>query len=325
MQNNVHYYSYGLSGYYSLIVNGPLYYHTEILPDKSVRRIQCNINEKTMEILLWNKGTSMLKKLKLNKLKKGSIIDLNDMGERWEGDSLNDKPYGYGCMYDSENRLAYKGFVYCGVKVCYGTQFFSDVGIVQYEGDYYRNMRHGHGKLYDKKSGLVYEGKWVFDKPAYEYERKPEENLKESMISYNIDDITCEDNWSTSYDSFNIIGFERLKKITIGNDCFKNVKEFGIANCNVLEDIKIGVGSFKNNHQDKTMVSHTTYIRDCRRLKRCHFSDGAFGFPSKKLLLQSILKVIVMIVDLPALKELSFGENCFPSHQSLQLTSWFLE
>ena len=45
MQNNVHYYSYGLSGYYSLIVNGPLYYHTEILPDKSGRRIECNINE----------------------------------------------------------------------------------------------------------------------------------------------------------------------------------------------------------------------------------------------------------------------------------------
>lgn len=325
MQNNVHYYSYGLSGYYSLVVNGPLYYHTEILPDKSIRRIQCNIIEKTMEILLWNKDTSILKKLKLNSLKKGSIVDLSDKGERWEGDSLNDKPYGYGCMYDSENNIIYKGFVYCGVKVCHGTQFYSDLGIVEYEGDYYRNMKHGYGKLYNKKNELVYDGNWVFDKPASEYATKTNEKLTESMISYCIEDITCEDNWLTSYDSFNIIGFEQLKHIVIKKNCFKNVKEFSIASCNVLEDIEIGKDSFKSSNGDNTMISHTTYIRDCRGLKRCQFNDGAFGFPSKKLLLQSILKLVVLIVDLPALEELTFGVNTFSSHQSLQVISLLFE
>ena len=89
----------------------------------------------------------------------------------------------------------------------------------------------------------------------------------------------------------------------------------------VLEDIEIGKDSFKSSNGDNTMISHTTYIRDCRGLKRCQFNDGAFGFPSKKLLLQSILKLVVLIVDLPALEELTFGEHTFSSHQSLQVTS----
>ena len=36
------------------------------------------------------------------------VLDLNDDGERWEGDALNNQPYGWGVAYDSENRMAYE-------------------------------------------------------------------------------------------------------------------------------------------------------------------------------------------------------------------------
>ena len=37
------------------------------------------------------------------------VLDLNDDGERWEGDVLRDQPYGWGVLYDSENRRSYEG------------------------------------------------------------------------------------------------------------------------------------------------------------------------------------------------------------------------
>ena len=67
---------------------------------------------------------------------------MSENGERWEGDSLNGKPYGYGCIYNSENQLVYKGFMYNGKKVCYGTEFFGDIGIVEYQGDYYEDKKN---------------------------------------------------------------------------------------------------------------------------------------------------------------------------------------
>ena len=39
--------------------------------------------------------------------------------------------------------------------LCFGTEFFGDVGIVEYEGCYYKNMRFGKGKLYNKKNELI--------------------------------------------------------------------------------------------------------------------------------------------------------------------------
>ena len=38
-------------------------------------------------------------------------------GERWEGNSLNGLPFGYGCVYNSENQLIYEGFMFNGMKM----------------------------------------------------------------------------------------------------------------------------------------------------------------------------------------------------------------
>ena len=49
------------------------------------------------------------KEIDLKELIKGDTIDMKENGCRWEGDSLQHKPFGYGCIYNSENQIIYKG------------------------------------------------------------------------------------------------------------------------------------------------------------------------------------------------------------------------
>ena len=39
--------------------------------------------------------------------------------------------------------------------LCFGTEFFGDVGIVEYEGNYYRNVRNIYRWLCDNKNELI--------------------------------------------------------------------------------------------------------------------------------------------------------------------------
>ena len=55
----------------------------------------------------------------VNGIEHAQVLDLSDDGERWEGDVLDNKPYGWGVLYDSENRRAYEGFRLKDVNVRY--------------------------------------------------------------------------------------------------------------------------------------------------------------------------------------------------------------
>ena len=69
------------------------------------------------------------------------VLDLSDDGERWEGDVLNNQPYGWGVLYDSENRMVYEGFRIGEVNACYGRSYYSDIGVIEYEGDWFEGKR----------------------------------------------------------------------------------------------------------------------------------------------------------------------------------------
>ena len=84
-----------------------------------------------------------------------------------------------------------------GVKVCYGSVFYEDIGIIEYEGGYYRNKRFGFGRLYDKKNELTYEGKWCNDNPMEKKSERIEGKLKEEDIHLSLEEIMingCFDN-----------------------------------------------------------------------------------------------------------------------------------
>ena len=154
-----------------------------------------------------------LHQLDLNELQRGVTIDLSEDGSRWEGDSLNGDPYGYGCIYNSENELIYSGFVYDGMKVCYGNVFYAFVGIIEYSGNFYNNIRCGYGKLYDKKNTLVYEGEWYNDNPIELSSLKIEE-LKENVIHFGLEELEINIDCTCDSDYFSFFGLTNLKKIT---------------------------------------------------------------------------------------------------------------
>ena len=92
------------------------------------------------------------------------VLDLSDDGERWEGDVLNDQPYGWGVLYDSEGEKVYEGFRLKEVNVCYGRSYYPDIQKVEYEGGICEGKRWGRGVLYDRNGNTVFEGVWMGDK-----------------------------------------------------------------------------------------------------------------------------------------------------------------
>ena len=42
------------------------------------------------------------------------VLNLSDDGERWEGDVLNDQPYGWGVLFNADGEKVYEGFrIWC--------------------------------------------------------------------------------------------------------------------------------------------------------------------------------------------------------------------
>ena len=157
-QEECKYYRFGCSGCNFLSVNRSVYTQSELLPNGIIREICCDKNDKWMKVRERKEESKEWNEIDLDGLQRGVTIDLNENGERWEGDSLNGDPFGHGCLYNSENQLIYFGFIFEGLKVCYGIVFYGDISIVEYEGEFYKGNRYGNGKLYDKKNELIYEG-----------------------------------------------------------------------------------------------------------------------------------------------------------------------
>ena len=218
-------YGFGYSGCNFLSVNRPVYTQSELLSDGIIREIQCDKNDKWMKVRERKDENEEWNEIDLNGLKHHDVIDLNENGERWEGDSLNHNPYGYGCLYNSENQLIYSGFIFEGLKVCCGVELYGDVGIVEYEGEFYNGMRYGNGKLYDKKNELIYEGEWYMNNPLEIKSIRIEKELKEEDFYFGLEEIVIGKNCDCDLNIFVLKGYNRLKSISIGKNSLSKIKE----------------------------------------------------------------------------------------------------
>ncbi|KNB44637.1 hypothetical protein JH06_1919 [Blastocystis sp. subtype 4] len=179
----------------------------------------------------------------LSELVENEIVDLNVDGRRWEGGVLKEDVFGYGRLYDEENRIEYDGWIIEGKKRCYGIEYWSDTGLMKYSGCYFNGLKNGYGILYDLKGNVIYRGYVVT-----------------LMIT----------NGFSSANSSLILNYPlmSLKQIEIGNDCFKKVSQFVIDGLSELESVKIGWSSFyldKSLRRDSKCV-----IMNCDRLKEIH-------------------------------------------------------
>ena len=120
--NNIQskYYRSGVTGVNYLIINRSVYTHSELLLNNTIRVIECNIDDKEMNVHEKKKNDEKWKELDSNHIQHGVVIDLNDLGDRWEGSCVNGSTYGFGCLYNSDKRKIYSGFMDDGMKVFYG-------------------------------------------------------------------------------------------------------------------------------------------------------------------------------------------------------------
>ena len=206
------------------------------------------------------------------------LLDLNDDGERWEGDVLNNKPYGWGVLYDSENRRAYEGFRIGEVNICYGTRYYSDIQMVEYEGEWLEGKRWGRGMQYDRNGKTVFEGEWMND--DNQIEKRVVLNEENQFLHSHIEELIVENNscngpeWAALDLSF----ISHLRLLEVGDECFKYVDEVKLIGLSKLERVLIGMKSFtKRKNDDCNDPNCHFYLKNCERLRELKMGRYSFN------------------------------------------------
>ena len=250
----------------------------------------------------------------VNGIEHKQVLSLNDDGERWEGDVLNNQPYGWGVLYDSENRIAFNGFRIGDLNVCYGTRYYADIQKVEYRGVICEGKRWGRGVQYDRKGNKVFDGEWVNDEQLSKRVVLSEENqflhsrIEELVVSNN----SCNgEEWKLLDLSF----IHKLRLLEIGDDCFENVNEVMLAGLNRLESVVIGKNGFTKCKNDPGHdASRHFYLKNCERLRELKI--GRFSFSDYS---------VCEIENMPSLEVIEMGDLNGWSHNfayaSLELRS----
>ena len=97
------------------------------------------------------------------------IVDNFATSERWEGDTCDHVPCGWGRFFDENNRVMYEGFRYKSDNVCYGTYYHKNMkeAIIYYQGMIYNNEHYGMGRFFNRHGAKEYEGEWIGDTNAF--------------------------------------------------------------------------------------------------------------------------------------------------------------
>ena len=208
------------------------------------------------------------------------VLDLSDDGERWEGDVLNNQPYGWGVLYDSENRMAYEGFRIRGVNVCYGTKYYSDVQKVEYEGGICEGERWGRGTQYDRNGNTMLGGEWMND--DNQIEKRVMLNEENEFLHNHIEELIVENNscngpeWTALELSF----IPCLRLFEVGDECFENVDEVKLIDLSKLERVLIGKKSFtkvSNTDYPENNPNRHFYLKNCERLRELKMGHHSFS------------------------------------------------
>ena len=224
------------------------------------------------------------------------ILDLTEDGRRWEGMVYNEVPYGLGTLYDSEGKREYYGFLMEDTKVCYGTDYYSDIERRLYEGPFCSGVRCGKGTLWDRQGSVIHSGFFAGD-PVIDQEPSPFFLLDIECIR------TLEDSYSDMpKELFLSTWFTELTSITIGNHSFCGTTRFVIEYLPRLESIEIGEDCFGN------VRSGTLRIRGCTRLRS--FVCGSYCFAHY---------YSCEITQCPLLAVLDIADYCFECVETFSL------
>ncbi|KAM7455485.1 hypothetical protein BLSTO_03759 [Blastocystis sp. subtype 1] len=255
------------------------------------------------------------------------VLDLNDDGERWEGDVLDNQPYGWGVLYDSESRRVYEGFRIRGVNVCYGTKYYSDVQKVEYKGGICEGERWGRGILFDRNGNTMLGGEWMNDEQLSKRVVLNEEN---QFLHNHIEELIVENNSCNGpeWTALDLSFMSHLRLFKVGEECFESVKEVKLIGLNQLEKVVIGKNSFtKCKDGGGSDPNRHFCLKNCERVRelkigRYSFSDYTVcvieNVPSLEVIEMgeyiwsyNFFYASLELKNLPSLKSLLFGDCAF--------------
>lgn len=289
-------YIVGLGNENSLLIDGSVYSQRTPSDDNGCLLIECNPNDKTMIIKERRGKGGEFTDLIFSDIKKKDTIDIGEKGERWEGDSLLGIPFGYGCLYDSNNTVLFEGFMFKGKRVCYGTDYYPDASVIEYCGSYYDGNRYGNGTLYDKHSSILCEGDYYNGNRMVAIA----DNVNsDSEINSLIQELTIGNDCYSDHSRFALIGFHSLRFVKIGDRCFPKVFHVTIKECEQLSGVIVGEASFTKHPTYESLSrckslnnSKDVSIMDCCSLKEIiigtlSFSDYCNMFELKSMIIMA--------------------------------------
>lgn len=195
-------------------------------------------------------------------------LDIGGLGERWEGPTLNEEPFGWGKQYDEDGELKYEGFSIFGVYALYGTLYYSDIHNISYEGTWCDGCRSGRGRQFDRNGSLVYEGRWVNDAPAMDtLLTVPDSTDLLPLVSSLIVSLRIGEKCCCSNSSLVLHSFPQLRELVVGEESFGKESDEGMVFtcmcCPELVSISLGDGAMK--FFSRLFVTSVHEMREVRR------------------------------------------------------------
>ena len=186
---------------------------------------------------------------------KVEILDINGFGERWEGPTLRNGPFGWGKRFDEDGELVYEGFSVFGKYSLFGTEYDPNAHVVLYEGTWCDGRRCGRGESYDRNGSLLSKGEWVNDSYVKDNTCVVPKSPDLPVIGSHIITLVVGEKCCFSNSSLVLRSFPQLRELLIGKESFGKESEeemgFGCVDCPELVTIVIG---------DRTMQFFSTMI-----------------------------------------------------------------
>ena len=102
-------------------------------------------------------------------------------------------------------------------------------------------------------------------------------NYPEEVTEIRVDDKKCN---SVFLGTFDFSQYKNLKRVVIGNDCYKHVRKVTLVGLSELESVVIGRNSFTKNKDGKypnsSKRNRRFYLKNCPKLKSLKMGRFAF-------------------------------------------------
>ena len=252
-------------------------YHEGLVKESHSVVMELRLNEVT-EVNADSRELLRVNGKDVNGIEHKQVLDLNDDGERWEGDVLNNQPYGWGVLYDSENRRMYEGFRVGDVNVCYGRSYYPENQKVEYEGGICGGMRWGRGTQSDCHGNIVLKGEWMNNEPL---SKRVVVNEKNQFLHNHIEELIVSNNSCNGpeWSALDLSLMPHLRLFEVGDECFENVNEMKLIGLSMLERVVIGRESFTKQKNERLLESDPNRhfcLKNCERLRELMIGCDSF-------------------------------------------------